>query len=789
MSDRLAETAASLCGQKANLFESLRQNPSGSSWCRQLSALYDSMWREIWREARTRFADAPDCSIVATGGYGRQEMAPHSDVDVVFIPSQESPELDRAVRWMFMVAHEQFGKVLGVRLSYVFRLASDLPGLDSIGLSNLMDARHVAGSSSPFQSLNSSLWAAFPTSDFLYAKIEERHTEYAKTHGSPLVTQPHLKLGAGGLRDFHSSNWIGLAIGERAVPISEDVDFVLKMRNLLHITAGKYWDELNYARREGLAELLGRNAFELGSAIADSMASIHARYQTGLKRLVENRYALGRYAQAVRGEARIEPGTPAGQAAIVLADAKRIGLDLPHSLPSLHPDSGPEVATALTSGSSAIRAMGGTGIFDVVFPELARCQTLMPRDASHKYTVYEHTLRALEEFEKIPPNTGIGAVKDLLADPTPLILAILFHDLGKADPERSHSDSGAEIALEACNRWSLDESLTNSVAWLVKEHLSMSQTIRTRDIDLPETVAEFAEGIPDMDALIALTLLTYCDVSSVGPDLWTPVQETYLLTLFERAGHMIQNQEGGELSEHEVAQRVLRSVDAGDSEDMETFLAVMPAHYLLSTSEETVVKHSRLYSEISAGEVLVDFLDHRDIDLTEVTVAMRDRHGILPDILGVFYSHNLTIQNLRCSTSSETPAGIIDTFLLAKAGKPVDYRQRRVIENDLRSVLLGQIPVDDLVRKRGKDPNRRQQFFTLEIFDREPVILEIRAPKGRGLAFRLSRVISQQGLSILSARLGQWAGSASAGFYVYDPNGGKVDIERLRNAFSAVSEA
>lgn len=784
MSDRIATAVSEAQRERAVLMESLASDPRGGEWCRRLSSVYDNLWREIWLEARNRYVGIPDCSIVATGSYGRQEAAPHSDVDIAFVPEEAGSELESAIRWMFLTAHDVFGKSLNVRLSYVYRLASDLPGLDSVGLSNLLDGRHVAGPSGPFQSLAGAMWAAFPTSDFLNAKLEERRQEYHKTHGTPLVTQPHLKLGAGGLRDFHSSNWIGLAIGERPASAPPEFDFILKIRNLLHLVAGKQLDELNYARREEVAGILGLDSFELGSQIASAMAKIHHQYRLSQKRLTENRYRLGPFAHAVRGEARLEPGSPAGMAAVVLADATRIGLELPTSLPPLKPDAGPEFVTALTSGAKTIRALGATGIFRIAFPELSACEFLMPRDASHQYSVYEHTLKALEQFESIAPGSAMWDVKQQLTDPAALILALLFHDLGKAVPETSHSESGARIALETMQRWELDEALIQTVVWLVREHLTMSQTIRTRDIDLPETVMEFIDGIPDQEALCALTLLTYCDVQSVGPDIWTPVQETYLLTLFERAQHLMQNQDLPDVTESDAAKRVLRNAPNSEMEDLAAFLDAMPAHYLLSTPGESIVQHSRLFSEITEGEVLLDFHDHRDLGLTEVTVAMRDRPGILPEILGVFYSHNLSIQNLRCSTSTGEPAGIIDTFLLSKAGRPVDQRQRRSISQDLRSVLLGEIAVDDLLRQRSKDPSRQQQFFTLEILERDPVILEIRAPKGRGLAFRLSRVISQQGLSILSARLGQWAGSASAGFYVYDPSGRPVDTQALRSAFS-----
>ncbi|MFM9873529.1 MAG: HD domain-containing protein [Fimbriimonadaceae bacterium] len=790
MTSAIQEAIDTALSQKAELFNQLGVTPQGWLWCQKLSAVYDELWRVLWRETRIEFGNIPPLAIVATGGYGRQEMSPHSDVDVAFIPSTETAELNQAIRWLFRIAHDSFGKKLGVRLSYVYRPISDLPGLDSIDLSNLLDARHVAGAPAPFHNLEIAMWEAFPTSDFLHAKLQERKTECAKTHETPLVTQPNLKFGAGGLRDFHCSNWIGIAIGERPNPITQEVDFLLKIRNLLHLTAGKLQDDLNFARREELAGILSTTAFELGTSVCDTLSKNHEAFIQGLSRLTESRYSLGIHATAARGEIRINANAPAGIAAVMLADAKRIGLELPTDLPYLDPTIGPEIILALTSGEQTLRALERTGIFNAVLPELSLCKCLMPHDASHQFTVYEHTLRALKEFEEIQLGNPLYSIKLSLSDPSATILAILFHDLGKADSSAPHSETGAKITRNLADRFSLEETLARNVEWLVLEHLTMSQYIRMRDIDHPDTIAEFATHVDDLELLKALTILTYCDVKSVGPELWTPVQETYLLTLFERAAHVLENQFTSEQSEQDALKRVLTTAKSSDNvptRDLEEFLAVMPAHYLLSTPEESILHHNELFSAIESDTVIVEYHDFRDLGLTEITIALNDRAGVLSDILGVLYAYNLSIQNLRCSTSESDPAIAIDTFLVSKSGSQIPHQLRSQLETDLKRVLLQEIHRDELMRKRGKDPDRRQQFLTLEIIDREPMIIEIRAPRGRGLAYRLSRAISAQGLSILSARLGQWAGSASAGFYVIDPSGKKIDPEQLRlNFFQSV---
>lgn len=563
------------------------------------------------------------------------------------------------------------------------------------------------------------------------------------------------------------------------------MDYLLTIRNLLHLSAGRLQDEVNYARREEIAALMKISSLELGSRIAQALDTNHEAYLQGLSRLRENRYELGNWAQAIRGELRLKSGTPAGAAALAVRQATKIGLQIPDELPALKPESGPEAIHALTAGVSTLRNLERSGVMDVLFPEMSACRTLMPSDASHQFTVYEHTIQAFQALEELDSGSPLGRIKHEVPDLTPVRLGLLFHDLGKADTSRPHSETGETIVRDVGKRWQLEPQIIEDVAWLVRNHLVMSQYIRVRDIDHPETAQEFANLVQTPERLAALTLLTYADVFSVNASSWTPIQETYLLNLYERTLYVLRAEVIDTELEAETVQRIIRTArDANvPSEEVQEFLSCMPTHYVLSTPEETVLKHIRLFRAAATGDIVIEFEDFRDLMTTEVTVAMPDRNGILPDILGVLYAHNLSMKSLRCSTSENAEPTILDTFVVSWADTPLSPEHKRRVERSLRSVLSGETTRAELMTRLGKDPDRRQQFFQLNVVERDPVIVEIRAPRGRGLAFRLSQAINRAGLSILSARLGQWAGTASAGFYVVDPNGGPVDEARLRRAF------
>lgn len=783
MDDFLSTLEAEVALRRLSLLEHLRAQPSGAAWCRLHTSLADSVWRSLYAEMVSRFPECPPVAILATGGYGRQEMSPHSDIDVSLVPLAEGPILDSAVRWVFKAADQIVRSSLGLRLAYVYRLPADVPGLDPVTLSNLLDMRLVAGSPEPSRRLEEALWIDLPSAEFVLHKIEERHRDMATTHTTPLVVEPNLKLGAGGLRCFHSLNWIGQAIGERAKPTTQDVDYLLQIRNLLHLVSDRQNDNLTRLRRQEISEVLGIDSRELGSQVAESMVSNHDEYLLGLRRIHESRFFIGSVGRAVRGELRIEPGCPADQAAVAVDIATRLGLIVPENEAAVTDPTSPLALTALT-GEATIRNLARSGVMRKLIPELAACQTLMPSDESHRYTVYEHTLVAIRYLEKLDTNTALGQINLQIASPECLVLAILLHDVGKADSQRHHSESGAEMARKICDLWRMDQNRADLVVWLVREHLLMSKFIRMRDVMQPDTAKEFAEIVGSEQKLHMLTVLTYVDVNAVAPDLWTPVQEQFLLELYARTLSILRSQSDSPIDESSVRRQILRKLKKSDipQEKMEVFLNSLPAHYVLSTDSETAAVHFGFMQQAISGQTVVSFHHQHALGVSEITVCNIDIPGALTGILGVLYAFDLTLVALRASTTSTHPPVLLDTFVVSASKRPLSDKLAQKISHAIEDVLNGQ-SVDEILRTHGKDPDRQQEFLNISLVDQKPAIIEVRAPRGRGLAYRLARVIAGQRLNIVAARVGQWAASGSAAFYVLPEAGEHVDLEALKAAF------
>ncbi|MBX3111715.1 MAG: HD domain-containing protein [Fimbriimonadaceae bacterium] len=782
MERRIEEAVAIAREARTRLFESAGDVPDSLAWCRRHTSVADNLLAKLFGFMQESHPDLPPLALVATGGYGRTELCPFSDIDLALVPLEEgSPELSEAVRWLFRTTSDAIHQGLGLKVGYSYRLVSDVPGYDATILSGIFDGRLVAGSPEALESLLAAVYRGLPTADFILSKIRERRRDMAKTHETPLVVEPDLKFGAGGLRSFLTANWIAVALGERQAPPTESYAAVLRARILLHLATGRLFDAFTRVRAGDVAERTGVPPREFASSLAEAMVANHQTYLTTLDRLLEERYRLNDAVVAVRGEAKVVPGSSAGKAAFGLHLATKLGLTVSELTTAAEPGAGPEALAAVSGGEATVRNLDRAGLLQILLPELTACRTMAPDDPSHQYTVFEHTLRALRRLEATPPDSPLGIIKAGIDEDGPLHLAILLHDVGKADPSRPHSLVGAEVARAVGARWSLEPRITDLVAWLVQEHLTMSRFIRLRDVMHPDTALEFAKVVGDRERLDCLTLLTFVDMASVNESLWSPVQETFLLELHARTAQALAAESGVRPDETAARRRILRHLQAEEvpRERLAAFLDSLPPHYVLSTAPAMVNQHFWAAEASAGGEPQVLWDDLVDLGVTDVSVVCADRPGLLQAILAVLYAFDLSLVGLRASTTSVVPPTAVDMFTVSSGGRAVGRHVAASVQAALNAVLSGAKSPEEVLRGRGKDPERRQEFLTVSYVDSSPGIIEVRAPRGRGMPYRVCRTISRQGWNVLAARVGQWAGSGTAAFYVEG-----ADAEAVARAFT-----
>lgn len=792
MKDSLPPYASLLAEERQKLIQELREQPAGLAWCERHTELADRAIKAIYNDVALQFESVPTVCVIATGGYGRSELAPYSDIDITVVPEDEtSKDVDLFVRKLYQGIHNVFETALKMRVGYAYRLISDAPGIDHATRSGLLDARRIVGARHLAMELDDALSACMPVGEFLIAKLEERDANFAKYGGTPLAVEPQLKEGAGGLRCFHCANWMRAAIGERPAKPGAAYDAVLTIRNLLHLTSGKLTDRLVVHRQPEIAAIQEQDPYAMMGDLIGNMVELHNDFLRTKEKVLDSRIRLTPGVTAVRGEARITPNADAGDACIGIALATYLGLRIEEgeSVP-VRGIAGHQVLYALSKGEATLRSLDRCGLLEVILPELTACRTLVPRDGTHEYTVYEHTLRVVRSIFGVDPPSPLGAIRADTNDLPILVLAALIHDVGKLQDESTHSEIGAEVVAQVCTRWGLDQRTSDIASWLIREHLTMSRFIHLRDVANPRTIDDFAAIVQSKERLNLLTLLTFADISAVSATAWTPALETFLLGLYSLTLERLSDDRPTSDRDEEVQRRrVIRHLKGTDvSEDeVQEFVASLPATFLTNATPESMRLQFQLAQRAKSGETGIDIIANGDLSASDITICSLDRPGLLSHILGVFYALDLSLLALRATTTETDPPIALDVFSVSFAGRPIPIASSNQLVRELETVIGGG-SVDDLLRSRGKDAHRGQRLSRHSYIEGNPGILEIQAPGGRGMAFRFTRLLAAKGWNVLSARVGQWAGTGAAAFYLSGPNHSVLSREQVEEALAGLSQ-
>jgi [protein-PII] uridylyltransferase len=788
------ENLNDLRSARESLWQELASRPSGLGWCDRWTEVADKQVRRILARVEQSFPSLDSMAIIAVGGYGRRELSPYSDIDLCLVAQDEShPDLDPAARMISRLLTESFSDGLGIKVDYALRFPSDVAGMDHITRAGFLDARLVAGSDQPLDHLLDEFWNSFPVAAFLIEKLEERARQYHRTHDTPLVVTPDLKEGCGGLRDAQCSSWICQAIGERARRHSSEYDTVLTLRNTLHLLREKKTDLLTHQAQAEVANRLNQDPRRMMREAHEAMQILHLQFEEAKERLKEARYRLSDGVTAIRGEARIAPGTKPSAAAFGIAHAVKLGLAIPAG-PAAITDQvdGSQAVRALAQGERVIRAIDHSGVLQHLIPEFDQCRTLLPDDTSHQFTVFEHSLQAVRNLDSLREESEENRSSKYaewyrqVNDRGVLYTAVVLHDIGKSDPSDRHEITGAKLCQDILSRWGLEKNRIENVVWLVRNHLELARILRIKDPNHPDTALELVQLVSSKERLFSLALLTWADSLAVGPGVWTQTQDAFLSTLLSNTLALLTVEGEVEINPENYRREARRALknEAGSVEAIAAFIDSLPAYYLLSTPPERIPNHFQLAQIALKGSIACEFQAISEMGVTEMTVAVKDAPGLLSRILGLIYAEGLSLIAVRASTSRTEEPIALDVFTLSMEGEPVPAATCKSLMSKLKAHYANDAGVLDLLTSLGKDSEVALGELKITYHKGSPGILEIQGKRGRGLAYRISRQISQQNWNILGARVGQWAGRGSASFTISTPDGSDLSPEAVYDLFA-----
>ena len=451
--------------------------------------------------------------------------------------------------------------------------------------------------------------------------------------------------------------------------------------------------------------------------------------------------------------------------------------------------------------------MHRTGVLDALIPEFARVRCMALHDLYHIYTVDQHLIRAVKEFERLRSGEFEETLPRLsqlareVERPEILILGILFHDIGKGQGG-GHSELGRVMALDAAARMGLNEDERDLLSFLVLHHLLLTATAFRRDIQDQKTVTDLADTMGTAENLKALYVLTYSDVKAVGPDVWNNWKASLLDELFNRTLEVLEEREKGEsarsdqdLKVQRIQDRLMTQLGAEHAVDevRRDFVEAMPRRYFLTTREEDMPFHYRLLRRLRDEPFLAAVFHHPEHGHSEVAICAHDQPGLFASIAGVFAAMELNVLSARINTRRD--GLILDVFRISHQGKAevvMDPGKWSRMELSLERVLKGQADVAELVGRSRPSLSRRPavRVSTQVRWDNAAsddfTVIEVYTRDRPGVLFTITYLLSKLDVSVHLAKISTDVDRVADVFYVADAEGGKI---RDRGLLEALCEA
>ena len=457
-----------------------------------------------------------------------------------------------------------------------------------------------------------------------------------------------------------------------------------------------------------------------------------------------------------------------------------------------------DLLTSRAGPEKTLRHMNEAGVLGRFIPEFGRVVSMMQFNMYHHYTVDEHLLKTVGELKAIED----GALAKVLPLSTEIVASIenrralyvaaFLHDVGKGRPE-DHSIVGAKAARELCPRLGLTPAETETVAWLIEEHLTMSNIAQSRDLGDPKTIRDFAAIVQSPERLKLLLLLTVADIRAVGPGTWNGWKGQLLRQLYWETEPLVA---GG----HTVSSRKQRIAAAQDAlrtelaewsrEEIDAFIARLYDDYWLKTETRKAADHARLLraAERQSLKLATDYTTNAFNAITELTVMAPNHPRLLALFAGCCAAAGANINGAHISTTRDGLA--LDTFLLQREFSEDDDERRRVgrIAATIETVLKGESRLSALMARR-KPAERRIHAFTVEpqviinnALSDSFTVIEATGLDRPGLLYDVTSTLSDLSLDITSAHITTWGEKAVDVFYITDLTGKQITSEARQRA-------
>ena len=872
-----------------------RAGAGGLEICRARAAVMDTLLRYLVTDLQRDLPLAgarsiPQIALVAIGGYGRGELNPHSDIDIMFLHTGDMvsagkahPYLNALVEGLLYLLWD-----IGLKVGHAVRGVEDCAAVantDMQSKTSLIEARLITGPADLLDRMQRVLLAKSimgHEDEYIDARITDQTTRRAKYGGSACMQEPNLKNGCGGLRDYQNLLWMTYVryrtrslqeLQQREMineaeqrQLDSAYDFILRVRNELHYLLGRPADVLTKDVQPAVAHALGYTDRSPSQRIEKFMGDFyrHSRNIHLITREVEQRLALlprpGRFPyltrllreRRLRSSEQLVDGFKIVQGEIRAATSRvfrdqprrllRLFLHLQQRGLRLHPDlaqlvrrnlvlvdrdfrSDPHVATTFLEILSqrgnvggALRLMHDLGLLGKYLPEFGRITCLVQFEFYHQYTVDEHTLVCIDKLDQFwstsaPQHEIYREIFQQIERPHLLYLALLLHDVGKADHTGRHEKVGVDLAGRVARRLGLPDAATDILRLIIQHHVLMAVISQRRDLEEPQVIQQFAAVVGNVETLAILSLHTVADSLGTSDKLWNSFKDTLLLTLYRKTRQLLTGgmalDPGTEKQRETLLAEVRRLMPGSfDEDELQAHFANLPARYFQIHSVRQIftdltLSHRFMRRQLDLGEnpLAPTILWHNEPDrgYTMVTICTWDRGGLFSKLAGSFTAAGLNILSAQVFTRND--GIILDTFFVtdARTGGLANKTEREKFDELLEKALTEGVDFSKLInRQLGMNP----LYQALEGESIPPsvsvdnqgsadyTVIDIETEDRPGVLYAVSHALADLRLNIALAKICTEKGAVMDTFYVTEIEGEKVlKATRLKNVEDRIRAA
>lgn len=804
---------------------------SGRLFTRQLSYLIDSSLVSLFQALDQEYSVSNHLALIPIGGYGRMEIAPYSDIDLLYLHDGKLKHEDlTAIISKINNFLYNNGREVGHTCRTIKESFEYLDNLQSYHA--ILDSRFLIGSRSLYDNYKTNFLEKLPTdkiSDFNEYKINFLEGRIINSYDPLLLSEPNLKNDPLGLRDVqfiywlektsllkedHGSGVFDFFLKGDTLPILNAYDFLLLTRSALHILSGRKNDRLDLNYQPEVAEFLGFGEKTNLNAIERFMSALY-------KSQKEIYFYLGMYLDArktpiVSGYTKpfSNPDTLYEEVILFFLGAQATGtepsrillndlrfasnfIDEDFKSNKIVIDSFITLIKNKKQVGHLLTLMHECNILGKLIPEFGACTNFPLFSFHHQYTVDEHTLLILRELDLLNEGTWedmqVQEIFNQCEKVDILILAILIHDAGKVK-EGDHCQYGAELALIVAERFRFSEEDTELLRFLVAEHIIMSELSSKRDIHDPELILNFSKIFATPNTLRLLYILTIIDTKSVGKGVLTNWKKEILYFLYRSTLEILEKNTNPIKTIERIGQTLetylieKEGLDPEVSRGIVKFaLDVKPQSYLNYNTPRRIFQHFVNITEWNASKESIKFISESEPAFITISIFSSENRQLLLFVCGAISSLGLNLVGMRLFRTMNGDI-ILQAQITDQIGSgAIGSEQIETIEHTIKECIHGKLNIEEVATTSNiwsspiKIPDGMVEQlvkFSNDI-SINYTVLEIRLPDSLGLVYRILKTLLDFDLNVIFVRISTSADFAYDSFHIQTKDGLKVENSDL----------